>query len=802
MAIKMKNKKNAKRVIPKTVQQSIPYVEAYENGTFQIAPGVFSKTYEFEDISFKTQSDDGQETIYEHYMQFLNTISPKEDIVFSFINMIENEKAKLERISPILRGDKYDAFRKEINMMLRNKLETTRNNISTRKYITTVTEADSVDEAMKNLANISGNLNNNFRKVTKHGIHELNLARRLELLHNILNSNEKNFWFEHSANGDVSVDFEKMAKQGLTTKDIISPSCLKFNSSNFQIGERYGQVLYLDNIANWMNTNFLSDLSSVNFESIVNIHISSIPQEEAAKMIHNRSVNITGEIMEKQKQALQNNYSPEFIPIDLKHAKEQIDKLQEDITNRDQRLFYMSFSMMHFANSAEELKKQYETIKTLAGKHMCNIRPLSMQQERGFTTALPLGWKKVYTDRLLTTESLGVFLPFDEINQFDDGGVYFGVNAINKSLIVYNRLKGQNYNELIFGASGSGKSFTAKEEMSNIYLTTDSDIIIIDPDAEYSPLAEAYGGSIIRISPGNGVYINPFDLDIDNSYDPDMNPITMKIDFICGLLETMLGAGARLTPTQRSIVDRCVQQIYRPYLAHLAALPPDANGKKRTIDRQECPTMQKLFDSLMSQPQPEAQNLALIMETYATGSFDVFAHRTNVDVDNRLIIYDIKNVGTNLRELALKVCMNDLWTRIMENRRTKDKFTYCYIDEFHLLLSNPSTAEFLKSIWKRARKWHGAPCGITQNCEELLSSPDARAIINNTSFIRMLNLAPADRDILGSILSLTENDLEYVTNVDPGHGLIYTGKRTIPFVDEFPKDTQLYKIMSTKPTED
>lgn len=795
-----KGKKKKKQAIPKTVQQTIPYVEAYENGTMQVEPGLFSRTFEYEDISFKTASDEEQETIYEHYMKFLNTIGAKEDIVFSFVNGIENEKAKLERVAPIMRGDAYDVYRREIEDMLRQKMETSRNNISTKKYMTITAEADSVDKAMRELGNIGSEIDANFRKVTKNPMKQLDLAARLEMLHGILNSTQRNYWFEHGVDGTVSVDFAKMAKQGLTTKDLIAPESLKFNGNNFQIGDRYGQVLYLDNIANWMNTNFLSELCSVNFESVINIHISAIPQADGIKMIHNQSVNITAEVMEKQKKAMQNMVSPEFISADLKHAKEQVDQLQEDMMNRDQRLFYMSLTMMHFAEDNEELKKQYKIIKNIADKHMSAIRPLIMQQERGFTTALPLGIKRTFTDRLLTTESLGVFLPFDEINQFDDGGFYYGVNSINKSLIVYNRLKGQNYNGLVLGASGGGKSFSSKREMISAFLTTNSDIFIIDPDGEYTPLASAFGGSVIRIAPGNGVHINPFDLDIDNSTDPDLNPITMKTDFVCGMLETMLGAGARLTPSQRSIVDRCIQQIYRPYLEHLHALPLDANGKRRTIDRDQCPTMQNLFDTLMSQPQPEAQNLALVMETYTIGSFDAFAHRTNVDVDNRLIVYDIKNIGSNLRELGLKICMNDVWNRLFENRR-KNKWTYFYIDEFHLLLSNPSTSEFLKTVWRRARKFQGVPTGITQNVEDLLNSPAARSIINNTSFIYMLNNSAMDRSMLAELLKLSENDVEFITNAEPGHGLIYNGKQTIPFTDEFPKNTKLYKIMSTKAEE-
>lgn len=796
--ISKNKKKQTKKQIPKTVQQTLPYIEAYENGVMQVEPGVFSKTFEYNDISFKTSSDDEQDEIYDHYMKyFLNAINPQEDVIFTFVNGKDDEKLKLEKIAPIMRGDKYDEYRKEMTDILKSKIENSRKNISTKKYITVKTNADSVDKAMQRMFTLGAETDANFRKVTKQPLKEMNLASKLELLNNILNSSEKNYWFEHDVHGATSVDFKKMARQGLTTKDIISPSALKFSDSFFQIGERFGQAMYLDNVANWMNTNFLADICAVNFESSISLHIRAIPQQDGIKMIHNQSVNITAEVMDKQKKALQGGYSPEFISADLKNAKDQIDALQEDMMNRDQKLFYMSLILVHFADSKEELKEQTNIIKNTASKYMSTIKPLVFQQERGLTSALPIGINKIHTNRLLTTESLGIFMPFDEINQFDEGGFYYGINAVNKSIIVYNRLKGQNYNGLVLGASGAGKSFSSKNEMSNAILNTNADVYIVDPDGEYTPLAEAYGGSIIKIAPGNGVYINPFDLDIDTSQDADSNPLTMKIDFICGMLETMLGNNAQLTPMQKTIVDRCTRQIYRPYLEHLQEMPYDENGKKRTIDRDKCPTMQNLFNALMSQPQPEAQNLGLVMETYATGSFDTFAHRTNVDLDSRVVVYDIKDIGTNLRELALKVCLNDVWNKMMENKR-QNKWTWFYVDEFHLLLSNVSTSEFLKTVWKRARKWQGVPTGITQNVEDLLQSPAARAIINNSSFVYMLNQSAMDRSMLQEILKLSDNDMEFVTNAESGRGLIFNGKYSIPFINDFPKNNKLYEIFTTK----
>ncbi len=796
-------KKTAKKQTanPRTVQETLPWLECYENGVFQVEPGRFTKTYEFGDISFKTKSEEEQQNIYEDYQKFLNVIRPNEDAFITIMNYKENDNSKLKSILPSLTGDEYDVYRKEITDMITDKLSQSRNNITTRKFITVRVDSDSVDDAMQKIRSSGLDIETAFRRCTKQSLADIELPERLEILNTILNgTKEINYWFEHDKDGSVKVDLGRMARQGLTTKDIISPEFIKFSANNIQLGEeRYAQTLYLDTLPNWINSNFLAELSELNFETLITIHINSMPQEEAVKFIHNRSVNIDAEIIQRQKSNRNNNISTEFLPADLKSAKEHIELLQEDLMNRDQKIFFVSLLVTHFADTAEELKEQGKTIKNVGAKFMSNIKPMMMQQERGFMSSLPIGLDRTYVKRLLTTESLGVIVPFDEVNQFDKGGFYYGINQINKSLIIYNRLKGQNYNGLVLGASGSGKSFSAKREMTNAIINTNAEVYIIDPDGEYAPMAKAFNGSVIKIEPGNGVYINPFDLDIDTSNDEENSPLVMKTDFICGMLETMLGGSARLLPSQKSIVDRCVKIIYHPYIQHLQELPPDPKtGRKRTIDRDTCPTMQSLFEALLQQPQQEAQELALVMETYTTGAFDTFAHRTNVDLDNRLIIYDISKIGTNLMELALKVCMNDCWNKMMENKR-QNKWTWFYIDEFHLLLSNASTSNFLKSVWKRARKWQGVPTGITQNVEDLLQSQDARAIINNSSFVYMLNQSAMDRSMLAELLNLTENDVEFITNAEAGHGLIYTGKQSIPFSDKFPKNTKLFEVMTTKP---
>lgn len=798
----MKKKNDIKKEpmkIPKSAQQSIPYKECYETGVFQEADGLFSKTYRFKDMSFKNLAKEKQEAIYSQYQEFLNSLPPNEELEFNFINFPEDAAEKLKKITPAPAGDFLDDLRTELTEIIGDKLRVARNSITTEKFFTYSIRSKSVDEAMKRFLDVDEEMVKGFGGITKEKVEPITTEERLEVLHKVMNGHNESPYFEHDEKGKTSIDWKRIRKLGLSTKDLIAAP-MKFNTQTFIMGERYGQVLFLDGIATWLNSNFLSELTETSFESCIGMRIIPIPQDEATKIIKNKNINITADVIEAQKRALKNGYSPDFIPMDLKNAKEQIDLMQEDMATRDQRMFFFSMVYVHFADSAETLKDQKETIRNISSKYMCSLKPLSMQQERGFWAALPLGTYKISTNRLLPTESLGVFIPFNEVACFEEGGHVYGTNPVNKTLIVHNRLSGINYNGLVLGSPGSGKSMSSKFEIVQTLLKDpNACICVIDPEGEYGPLAELFKeqAEVIKIAPGNGVYLNPMDLDIDTSHDSDGDPISMKIDFVSGLLETMLGHKAQLSPVQKSIVNRCIIRIYADYLATLQTLPVGPNGKKPTIDRTICPTLQNLFNMLLEQREPEAQNLAVVLEQYATGTFNTFAHQTNVNVDARFIVYNIKDIGTQLRDLALKVCLSDIWNKMIANR-SRGRWTWAYVDEFHLLLGNPSSAEFLQSIWKRARKWWGVPTGITQNVEDLLLSPAARSIINTSNFIQIFTQSAIDRANLAELLELSESDLRYITNAESGSGLIYTGKQTIPFKNPLPLNTKIGKAMSTK----
>ena len=448
----------------------------------------------------------------------------------------------------------------------------------------------------------------------------------------------------------------------------------------------------------------------------------------------------------------------------------------------------------------DELEKNTEMLRTVLGKHLCQLKALNYQQEKGLSSTLPLGRCDVFTDRLLTTESAALFMPFASQELAQKDGMYYGLNAVSKNLILFNRKNSINANGLILGTPGSGKSFTAKREMVNVILNTDDDIYIIDPEREYLPLAKLLGGEVVTISAGGKVYLNPLDMDINYGNDDDskVDPIAMKCDFIGGLCETMAGDKMALSATQKSIVDRCVRLIYKPYIDHMEEL--QKTNPSITCDVKASPTLQDFYDTLQAQQEWEAQSLALTLERFSVGSLDTFAHQTNVSRHNRLMVFDIKDIGVGMKELGLQVCLNTIWNQIIENHKI-GRYTWFYIDEFYLLTQTASSATFLQQVYKRARKWHGIPTGITQNVGDLLASPQGEAILNNSPFVLMLNQSSIDKMKLANILNISPTQLSYITNSDPGRGLIYTGKTIVPFIDQFPTNTKLYKVMTTKPNE-
>lgn len=788
--------KNLAGQVPRTVQESIRYTRVYENGIIETEKGVFTKSYPLSDVNFQIAAQEEQEEIFLSYSDLLNSFGSGVKIQVTINNRNIDQEEFAETVLMKSHKDNLNDYREEYNEMLKQKMQEGHNNMRREKYITLSIEAENIEAAVTQFAHLDGELSNALKKITNGETKPMSMTDRLSILHDIYNIDNPDPLCKTAIidkHESESFNFEHMLAQGLTTKDIIGPASLEFKKDYIKVGDMYARVLFLDNLPTFLSTNILPELTDFSCNMLLSVFYESIPQDKAMKIIRNQIVNINSNVIDAQKKATKSGYSADLISPDLLRAQMESNRILSDMTKRNQKLFLTTILITHFADSLDELDKQTQSINTIASKHLCQLKKLNYQQEAGFNSCLPLANNKVFVKRMLTTEAASVFIPFAAQELTQKNGMYYGLNAVSKNMILFSRLNSKNANGVILGTPGSGKSFSAKREIINVLLNTDDEVFIIDPEREYAPLAELLGGECVRIAAGAKVYVNPLDMDMD--YADEDDPITLKSDFINSICETIIGGRYGLSPIQKSVIDRCVRQVYQPYVEHM-------NSLKGTItyDPDYMPTLIDFYELLLSQPEPEAQNLALSIELYCTGSYDTFAHRTNVNTHSRFVVYDIKDIGSGMKELGLQVCLDTIWNKMISNKKA-GKRTWFYIDEFYLLTQTDSSAKFLQQIYKRARKWSGIPTGITQNVGDLLESQIAVTILSNCDFILMLNQAPLDRQNLAELLNISQTQLSYITNADSGQGLLYTGKTIVPFIDKFPSNTKLYKVMTTKPDE-
>ena len=785
-----------KIIIPRTVQDSIPYVAIYPNGIIETTPGNYSKCYLLGDANFSIASADDQQNIFERYKEFLNMFAPDMQFQISIINRRIDDQRITDRILLKRKSDGLDEYREEMNSILKNKLGEGKNNLEKEKYLTVCYKAEDIESATSAFTRLDTEIASSLKKINDRDIVPMTIEERLNLLYDIYNTDSPiPFSAKATFDGHESNFFslDLLPKYGITSKDFIGPASMQFKKDYCIIEDKYVRVLFVDSLPSFLSTNFLASVTDTNFNMITSINHETLHQDKTMKALMNQRTSIDANIVESQKKASRRGYSSNIISPSLLKSQEEINKLIEGISSRNQKLFYVSVTFAVFADSLEELNKNTSTIVSTASKYLVSIKKLNYQQEPGLNTTLPLAINKLAVQRFLTTETAALFIPFTAQELSQKNGFYYGVNAVSHNLIMYNRSTAKNTNGIILGTPGSGKSFAAKREILNVILGTDDEVYIIDPEREYAPLAKELKGETVRIAAGSSTHINPFDMDIE--YADKDDPISLKSDFIATLLETINKSTYGLSAMQKSIVDRCVKLLYEPYVQYLNA--QRALGRNASLDTSHTPTMIDFYHILMRQPEPEAKNLALAIELYSTGSLDTFAHRTNVNTNSRFVVYDIKDIGAGMKELGLQVCLNDIWNRTIANYY-KGKRTWFYIDEFYLLTQTDSSAKFLQQIFKRARKWGGCPTGITQNVEDMLASKEARTIISNCDFIMMLNQAPMDGADLANMLNISASQMSYITNASEGQGLLYTGSSIIPFIDKYPTDTKTFKAMTTK----
>ncbi len=759
-----------------SAQDSIPYQRMFPDGICRVTDTFYTKTVQFQDINYQLSQNEDKTAIFEGWSDFLNYFDSSIRFQLSFLNLSTAQDGYARSIVIPLRADKFNDVRDEYSEMLQNQLAKGNNGLTKTKYLTFGIDADSIKAAKPRLERIEMDVINNFKRLGV-ACSPMNGIERLHLLHGI---------FHMDGQTPFRFSWDWLAPSGLSTKDFIAPSSFEFkNGRMFRMGKMFGAVSFLQILAPELNDRMLADFLDMESSQIVSLHIQSVDQISAIKTVKRKITDLDRAKIEEQKKAVRAGYDMDIIPSDLATYGTEAKKLLQDLQSRNERMFLVTFLVVNTADSQRQLDNNVFQASSIAQKYNCQLTRLDFQQEEGLMSSLPLGRNQIEIQRGLTTSSTAIFVPFTTQELFQSGGeaLYYGLNALSNNLIMVDRKALKNPNGLILGTPGSGKSFSAKREILNVFLVTDDDILIADPEAEYYPLVQRLDGQVIKISPTSKQYVNPMDLNLD--YSDDESPLSLKVDFLLSFCDIVVGSKDGLQPVEKTVIDRCVRLVYQKYLTD----PRPEN----------MPILEDLYDALRAQEEKEAQFIATALEIYVTGSLNVFNHRTNVDIDNRIVCYDIKELGKQLKQLGMLVIQDQVWNRVTVNRAA-GKTTRYYVDEFHLLLKG-ELASWSVEIWKRFRKWGGIPTGITQNSKDLLASPEISNILENSDFIYMLNQAAGDRKILAKQLNISPHQLSYVTHSGEGEGLLFYGNVILPFVDRFPKDTELYRIMTTKPQE-
>ena len=760
-----------------SAQESIPFERMFPDGICRVKGGYFTKTVQFQDINYQLNQNEDKTAIFDGWCDFLNYFDSSVKFQLSFMNMAANKDTYGQSIVIPPQGDDFDGIRTEYTQMLRSQLARGNNGLIKTKYLTFGIDAASYKEAKPRLERIETDLLNNFKRLGV-AAGPLDGKERLALMHGMFHLNEQ---------VDFRFSWDWLAPSGLSVKDFIAPSSFEFRTGKmFRIGKMLGSASFLQILAPELNDRMLADFLDMESSLIVTMHIQSVDQVKAIKTVKRKITDLQKMTIEEQKKAVRSGYDMDIIPSDLATYGNEAKKILQDLQSRNERMFLMTFLVLNTAATKQQLDNNIFQASSIAQKYNCQLTRLDFQQEEGLMSSLPLGLNQIEIQRGLTTSSVAIFVPFTTQELFQNGkeALYCGINALSNNLIMVDRKKLKNPNGLILGTPGSGKSFSAKREIANVFLVTDDDIIICDPEAEYGPLVERLHGQVIRISPTSPHYINPMDLNLN--YSDDENPLSLKSDFILSLCELIVGGKEGLQPVEKTVIDRCVRMVYRDYLAD--PVP------------EKMPILEDLYNALLKQEEKEAHYIATALEIYVTGSLNVFNHRTNVNIQSRIVSYDIKELGKQLKKIGMLIVQDQVWNRVTVNREARRSTRY-YIDEMHLLLKEEQTAAYSVEIWKRFRKWGGIPTGITQNVKDLLSSRDVENIFENSDYIYMLNQASGDRQILAKQLNISPHQLSYVTHSGEGEGLLFYGSVILPFVDRFPKDTELYRIMTTKPQE-
>ena len=758
--------------VPKSVQDTIPIRRIWPDGLFQFG-GKFSKTIRFSDINYAIASKEDKTSMFLGYSELLNALDTGSTTKITINNKRLNRRNFEQEILIPPQGDHLDGGRSEYNAMLLDKVTDSSNSMVQERYVTVSTHKKTPEEARTFFDRVMNDVTTRLNHLDSH-CEELDAVERLRVLHDFYRVGEESRFH---------IDLRECMKTGRSFKDTICPDSMEFWKDHFIMGDKYGRAMFLKEYASYIKDSMINELTSLNRTMTLSIDVIPVPTDEAVREMQNRLLGVETNVTNWQRRQNSNNNFSAVVPYDLEQQRKETREMLDDLTTRDQRMMFAVVTLVHLADSKEELDSDTETLQSIARKHLCQLTTLNWQQDAGLVTALPMGLRRIDALRTLTTEALAVLMPFKAQEIRDRGGIYYGQNVISKNLIIADRKQLLNGNGFVLGVSGSGKSFTAKREITALALSTQDDILIIDPESEYRPLVEGLGGEVVEISATSSNHINA--MDMEQGYGEGENPVVLKSEFLLSLCEQSVGAG-KLSAKEKSIIDRCTAQCYHDYV--------------RDGCRGQAPTLQDFHAELLRQPEAEARDVALALELFTEGSLNTFAKPTNVDMSSRIACYDIRKLGKQLLSMGMLVILDSFLNRITRNRRL-GRNTWIYIDEIYLLFQHEYSANFLFTLWKRVRKYGACCTGLTQNVDDLLQSHTARTMLANSEFLVMLNQASTDRLELARLLNISDNQLSYITNVDFGRGLIKCGSAIVPFMDNFPRHTQLYKLMTTKPSD-
>lgn len=754
--------------VPKKIQELIPINTIYNDGIFCVGKNKFSATYKFTDINYAVASKEDKEAMFLEYSELLNSFDSGAITKITIsLRRLNKEDFEKDILIP-LQNDRLDIYRNEYNQMLLDKATGT-NGMVREMYLTVSVFRKDHNDAKNYFRRVTSDMSSHLARLGSK-CEMLDTNERLRILHDFYRVGEE---------VDYHLDIKSLMRKGHDFKDYICPDSFEFHKDHFKMGDRFGRVFFLKDYASYIKDSMIAELTDMNHNMMMSIDVIPVPTDEAVREVENRLLGVETNITNWQRRQNSNNNFSAVIPYDMEQQRKEAKEFLDDLTTRDQRMMFAVLTFVLTADSMEQLDTDTETLLTTTRKHLCQMTPLNYQQLDGLNTALPIGVRKINALRTLTTESLAVLNPFRVQEIMDKNGIYYGENAISHNLIMVNKENLLNQSAFLLGVPGAGKSFSAKQLIVFLALSTKDDILICDPENEYSALIKALGGEVIHIAAGSEDHINA--MDMTQGYGEGKNPVVDKSEFILSLFEQLDSKG--LGPKEKSIIDRCVAIVYEEH---------SLGGK--------LPTLGVLRDKLLEQPEEEAQSLALELELFTDGSLNAFAHKTNVDTSNRMVVYDIMDLGKQLKTMGLLVITDAMLNRVTDNWR-KGIRTHIFLDEFHVVFENEYSGSFFNSAWRRFRKRNAYPTAITQNVEYLLDSVLASTMLSNSEFIVMLNQASQDRQKLAKLLNISDEQISYITNADAGCGLIKYGSALVPFINKFPKDTMLYQLMTTKPTD-